>query len=471
MNKIMCLFAAFIGLATGSVCATEAVKHLLLDDRVVESLDNAVLRVGQVEKHPANPLFVEDQVWEPRFDNLYPNVIYDEEDQLYKIWYFTWTYDPAVENTPPDQRTPGTYITVLKKYRRELGRNEPRTDGLGYAFSKDGIHWEKPLMSVSAWKGHPSNLVMQPAHGVGVYKDLQERDPARRFKLICQAGWHVMGVAFSENGIHWGERIATPEIEAAGDCHNNALWVPQLNKYVAITRLWASNQRIVGRTESSDFIHWSKAVEVLRGDPQKQSYAMPIFRYGNVYLGLPALINLETDRTQTELAWSPDTITWHRIEPGTALIPNAEQKGVYDWGIVHASRPVLLDNEIRLYYGAGDARHGWDWRKGSLCVATLRPDGFAGYEPEDVSQPAVVITKPIALGGALSLTADAEGGAVRVALLDDRGKVLLTSRPVTTSVTNEPVSWSGNGRLEELAGRQVRLQFKIKKAKLYSFMF
>ena len=52
-------------------------------------------------------------------------MLYDREEGVYKIWYFTWTYDPAVENTPPEQRTPGTYITTLKEYRRKLGRNEP----------------------------------------------------------------------------------------------------------------------------------------------------------------------------------------------------------------------------------------------------------------------------------------------------------------------------------------------------------
>jgi len=53
-------------------------KHLLLDSRVVESVTNARLCVGTVAKHPANPLFIEDRPWEPRFDNLYSSGVYDD---------------------------------------------------------------------------------------------------------------------------------------------------------------------------------------------------------------------------------------------------------------------------------------------------------------------------------------------------------------------------------------------------------
>ncbi|HAK52279.1 MAG TPA: hypothetical protein DCM54_10320, partial [Gammaproteobacteria bacterium] len=62
-------------------------RHLLLDERIIEDVKNAELTVGTVKKHDANPLFGEDKPWERRFDNLYANIIYDEEDQLYKCWY------------------------------------------------------------------------------------------------------------------------------------------------------------------------------------------------------------------------------------------------------------------------------------------------------------------------------------------------------------------------------------------------
>jgi len=432
--------------------------HLLLDSRIVAGTDNAVLRVGRVTKHPANPLFGQEHPWEVMFNNLYPNVIYDDVERLYKIWYTMFVVDSAYAETPPEKRTPGTYMR----------RAHVRRDGLGYAVSKDGIHWEKPMMNVLPWKGKPSNLLSEHVHGVGILKEMRERDPARRYKMFFKG--QVMSVRFSPDGIHWGQYIACPEIDAAGDTHNNALWVPELNKYVGFTRLWSNQRRVVGRTESPDFIHWTKAVEVLRGKHLFDVYSMPVFRYAGVYLGLPAIFDEVADRVHTELAWSPDTVNWHRIEKGTPLIPNSQKKGAYDWGTVYASFPVLLEDEIRIYYGGCNGGH-FDWRDGFLCLATLRPDGFAGYEPADAARPAVVVTKPVTLGSRLRITADAQGGSITVAVLDEADNVLLTSRPVTTNVTDETVSWLADGApLKRLWGKKARLRFVIKRAKLYSFL-
>jgi len=328
------------------------------------------------------------------------------------------------------------------------------------------------MMDAVLWKGKPSNLVMAPGHGIGVIKEPLERDPNRRYKMVCQLSWHAMGVAFSSDGIHWGPRIPTPEMSSAGDTHNNVLWVPELNKYVCITRLWAprpDNRRLVGRSESSNFINWTKAEEVMRGTKQKQTYAMPIFRYENVYLGFPAIIDVKTDCTQTELAWSPDTITWQRIDPGTPLIPNGKKKGAYDWGIVHASRPVITDDEIRIYYGGCDGRHGYDWRNGYLCLAKMGPDRFAGYQQEDSAKPGIVLTKPLTLRLGLNLTADAKSGSITVSVLDEQGNTLLRSLPITANVTDQTVSWRDGGSLEKFLDKKGQLRFELTNAKLYSF--
>lgn len=455
--------------------------RLVLDGRNIEMAEFCRLKVGTATKHPANPLFGQDQEWEVLMVNFYPNVIYDEEERLYKIWYLIYTNSPAFDCTPPEERLPGTYWQRESECRKRLGvtgANDPRKSALGYAVSEDGIRWTKPMMDVCPWKGRPSNLVL-PEHGVGVIKDPAEKDPARRYKMIGQTSWFNMAVAFSADGVHWGERIPIPEIDADGDTHNNVLWVPTLGKWVAITRLWdpgfkqkwdtpVINERVVGRSESEDFIHWTKAVDVLRGTKEKQTYAMPIFPYGDAYLGFPAIFEPETDRTQTELAWSPDTITWHRIDAGRPLIPNGE-KGDYDWGIIHASRPVFAGDEIRIYYDGSDGRHALDWRNDSLCLATMGPERFAGYEPTDSDQAALLTTRPVELRDGLRITVDAAGGAVSVDVLDMAGNVLLTSAPVCSDVTAEPVSWEEENALGKLPGGLHRLRFRIDRAKVYAF--
>ena len=68
-------------------------KYLLLNSDIIEKTDNAKLEVGKVTKHKANPLFGEDNEWEMRFDNLYGNVVFDKEEEIYKCWYCPFIVD------------------------------------------------------------------------------------------------------------------------------------------------------------------------------------------------------------------------------------------------------------------------------------------------------------------------------------------------------------------------------------------
>ena len=446
-------------------------RYLLLDSRIVEKTKNAKLAVGKVQKDERNPLFAEDKPWEPRFDNLYANVLYDEDENLYKCWYSPFIIDESTTNTPKKDRVNGG---KFKYQGRHTGRR--REMGICYAVSRDGIRWEKPSLGVVEFDGSKdNNIVWRGPHGSGIFKDTREPDPKRRYKAFFKG--KIISVGFSPDGIHWGEAIGCPEANVAGDTHNNAFWAPTLGKYVGITRTWARPRgRQVARTSSKDFLKWTKAEVVLEGIKNHlQTYAMPVFYYAGVYIGLPAIYNSETDRTHTELTWSPDTVRWHRIEPGRALIANSPRKGQYDWGTAYAAAyPVFLKDEIRLYYGGCDDKH-FGWRNGYFCLATLRPDGFAGYEQISEDASAFVITRPVlATGGALCLSANVqEDGFVRTRLLDESGEELAESKPVRQTVTDARVEWrsKGGSRTAPTKGRTIRLEFELRNAKLYSFSF
>jgi hypothetical protein len=464
MKPVAFILASILGIvAVGPLRAAEPpARHLLLDSRVVESTEGVALKVGRVTKHPANPLFGEDQPWEVRFDNLYANVVFDEKERLYRCWYSPFIVDPAVTETPIAER-------ATKRYRPH-----DREMGVCYAESRDGLRWEKPALGLTEFGGNTrNNLVVRGPHGAGVMFDPLDADAARRFKMFCRTGerGNAIGVAFSPDGLHWSERKPCPEINVPGDTHNNAFWSPEAGKYVGITRL-KTDQRLVGRTESADFIHWTKAVEVLRGDKLHQTYAMPVFRHGGVYLGLPMMFDTATDRVSCELAWSPDTITWHRIEPGRALIPNSEKRGDYDWGCVYAAAtPVFTKTEIRLYYGASNGPHT-NWRDGFLALATLRPDGFAGYETTVPKQPGFVTTAPVTCTGRqLRVSADAAHGKLRVTVLGDERLGAEQCRPITADVTDGVVQWADGADLSRYVGQPIRLRFELSDAELYAFSF
>ena len=91
ITMLMCMGAFVLfgsSLSTASEQCSKSdqqTQYLLLDSRIIENVQNAKLTLGEIKKHPANPLFGEDKPWEPRFDNLYANVIYDEEDKDCKM--------------------------------------------------------------------------------------------------------------------------------------------------------------------------------------------------------------------------------------------------------------------------------------------------------------------------------------------------------------------------------------------------
>jgi hypothetical protein len=309
---------------------------------------------------------------------------------------------------------------------------------------------------------------MRHVHGVGIQKDMHDPNPERRYKAFMQGG-----VATSPDGLYWSDFIACPEINAQGDTHNNSFWDNRLKKYVGITRLW-DGQRIVGRTESVDFLKWTKAVEVFRALPEelhRQTYAMPVFRYANLYLGLVMMFNTREDVVDYELAWSSDTVHWERVCPGDALIPRGEE-GSFDSGCVYgAACPILRDDELLLYYGGSDGPHT-GWRAGGFGLARLRIDGFAGMEPINAKETATIVTRPIECAGKqLRVNVDSAGGSLHVAVLDVEGLGLDECQPIAADLTDGLLSWRGSQDLAGLKGKKIRLLFELKSAKFYAFSF
>ena len=362
---------------------------------------------------------------------------------------------------------------------------------LCYATSRDGIAWDKPELGRVDYRGsRANNMVLRGPHGAGVLKDARETDPSRRYKMFTSLGEQELAVAFSADGIRWGRFLPCPTVNPyqVDGTHYHALWVEERGEYAGFTRLrdprttdagaigrirgaWPPRQ--VGRTASAHFVNWVPANAVLEGsDDNLQIYSMPVFRHANLYLGLPAIHDQRSDRVWTELAWSPDTVAWHRVCPGSPLIANGGLVGSYDWGCAYAAAcPVTLPDEIRLYYGAGNFQHT-SWRDGYLCLATLRPDGFAYYEQVSGDRPATVVTVPLAWSGApLRVTADvARIGSLGVSVLQPEASSVLAHGQVTRTATDGTVVWS-DPPAGALAGRAVRLRFTLNGARLYSFSF
>ncbi len=363
----------------------DAAKLLMLDTRVIEHAENARLSIGTPEKDARNPLLPVDQPWENATNNYYPNVTWDAEERLWKLWYKDVLADKDViakMDSPSTVHDVGWYLL--------------------YATSRDGIAWERPSLGLHKFAGSSANnIVARDCPNVGVFKDTHDPDPARRYKMVFDVGLGKPRARFSADGIHWGEAQEMLGFTAQqGDTHNNAFYDTRLGKYLWFTKLYLG-ERLVSRLESDDFVHWKSSGLVLRSGLDEgrahQTYALTVFPYGSVWLGYVMMYHVGTGRTvDCELAWSPDSVRWQRVKPGTPFLPLGA-KGSYDSGCIYAQAgpPVVQDGKLLVYYGGSPTVHlGWK-RSSALCVARLREDGFAFFEAEDPAKPSVLTTSPL----------------------------------------------------------------------------
>ena len=264
-------------------------KYLMLDRRLLspQAMENVRMEVSRPVKDAAhNPLFTQDQPWEVRIDNGYPNVLYDEEAGLYRCYYTLFIEDE--DSRLADRR---------ERSRRDYIPRPDRAPGLAYAQSRDGIHWEKPSLGRVQWNGSAqNNIIFAYAHGTGVMIDQRDPDKSRRYKMVTkmdQPGTQAyMAVSFSTDGLDWCDPIPWPEYNPPADSHNLPFWDEEQNCYALLSRIWKDGIRITTLSRCKDFLHWSEPQETLRGSGfENQIYAMPAFRWGNLYLGLASMIH------------------------------------------------------------------------------------------------------------------------------------------------------------------------------------
>ncbi len=439
--------------------APDEKKHIVLDSRVIISSTNARLVPGTMVKEARNPLLHADQPWENALNNLYPNVLWDAEERVFKLWYKCVLADKDViakMDGPSTVHDVGWYLL--------------------YATSKDGVAWERPALDLYKFDGRGgNNIVARDTPNTGVFKDPHDADPARRYKMVYDTGLGKPHVRFSADGVHWGEPVDAEGFGAQnGDTHNNAMWDERLKKYLWFTKLYLG-ERLVARFESDDFIHWKNSGMVLRSSAEEgksvQTYALTPFRYGNIWLGYVMMYHVGKGRTvDCELAWSPDSVTWKRVTPGVPFIPRGP-KGTYDSECIYAmSGPAIAEgNDLLVYYGGSDFPHT-GWKRHCLhSLARLPLDRFAGYESVEKGKPAVLESGAFIIGDEpLRVSANAESGSLRVLVLDEKSAVIAESEPITSNVTDAPVRWK-SGDFAALKAKTVTFRFKLDGAKLYAF--
>ena len=413
-----------------------------------------------------------------------------------------------------------------------------------YAESADGLAWTKPALDVLTFKGIADrNVVMKSYdhYDAAVVVDPPGGDPARRYKM---AYWSIpelegapadpkeprgrnggMYVAFSPDGIHWTQqpgpvlrgnygRIADPALvgdpappgllNSVSDVID-ATYDPVRKKYVVFAKGWIDGpdgrtywKRSVVRTESDDFLKWSPAQFVMAPDEHDgvrpgaypgtrqgvQIHSAPAFVHYGVWFGLAQLADFETHGQQPiELAISRDGFAWSRPFRDTMFLPVGAVDQFDTARIWSNATPVVLDDEIRFYYGG--AENPWTFGKGEklwgskkrmpktgIGLATLPLDRFAGVRPLEKIGQLTLRARPLAGVKGMTVNADASQGAVRVELLNEQGYRIpgftkADASPLASDALRQRVTWK-DADFTKLPAGDVMIRIHLENAEVFA---
>jgi hypothetical protein len=448
-------------------------RQLFLDDWLVERTENLRREPGKPLKHPGNPVLKPSLLWDAARVDLYGDAVWDSRAGLLRLFYNCQSWPRAVPGSAKPEKTVQ----------------------LCYAESPDqGLTWRKPLFDVVPFDGtQETSIVYRPryAHLAGPFVLFDERDPdpSRRYKLFTSdygdtaAGTPAsppgIDVAFSPDGVHWRRSPLNPVLPMLSDTAHSVMWDERIGRYVAFVRMRPRGfGRAVGRTESVDFEHWSPP-ELVFATRQHQFYAMGVTAYEGVYIGTPWIIyndkkdpKLPPPIMEAELGFSPDGWNWTRPFPGTAFLGVGAPGSPDEKQIRMSSSLVVLDDRILCLYAMSRDVHVSDMRV-EVGVATLRLDGFAAMAAGETA--GTLETKPFLVQGTrLLVNAGADGGELRIAVLDARGRPIPGFEASNCHAIREDglrlnVEWDSNREFSRLRGKSVRLRFTLRRARLYSF--
>ncbi len=371
--------------------------------------------------------------------------------------------------------------------------------------SPDGLHWTPaPLPN------------MRVDH---VVCDTTDPDPERRFKGALTN----QGFAVSPDGVRW-TKLDVPPVPSSDE--SNLSFDPGERLFIHSVKRGTRNGRSVAIAVSRDFRTWTDhglvfqtdEVDQMRGaenirarlaDASLQQpshvtpsawkvdvYNMGVFHYEGQYVGLPALYHAtgnvpnypNTDGFHlVQLAHSRDLKKWARLGDRKPFIaPSRLDSGAYDLTqILPPSAPVVHGDELWFYYtglkrratfryvgaypnGEAISLPGISRDVGGVCLAVLRRDGFVSVDAGEAG--GELLTRPMDIAGRELLLnlATGEGGEAVVELVDEAGKSLAVSTPVTGDGVRLPVAWKGGANMTRAAGRKVRLKVRLRNASLYA---
>ena len=502
-------FFGWAGEGLADAAATPA-RYLFLDPAILARVEGAEIHVNPAQRRET--VILPDRPWEKHIISFFLTVR-DEGGKL-RMWYICRN-------------------GVVVRPDGGMGPSTPDSQAnLAYAESSDGIHWTKPSLGIYDYLGSKDNNLVGVHSLEGVVFQDKNAPAAERYAYVTtgrplgdKQGPIGIYRYHSPDGLRW-ERDAQPIIQAASDTQNVVWWDEHRKEYVVILRGWENGHRKVSRLALPSLTapttlkptgtspYFNKEIPTILAcdeqDPTRTDIynmsAQPYVVDSHWYVAFPSFLRRWTatdERRQpgmkrsigpveVQFAGSRDSLQWHRYDrkayasPGIANSANdRDSTDITDTAkknvVYMGTGMVVRGDEIWQYGTEFESAHGdIQARKrktdGVIVRYVQRVDGFVSLDTGNTQ--GIARTVPVKITGRrLLLNVDTGAlGEVRVAVLDSDGKALPgfgfeECVPLEYNGTGAVVSWRGQPDLSSLEGRELALEFRSNRTKLYSFRF
>ena len=288
---------------------------------------------------------------------------------------------------------------------------------IGYAISKDGVYWGRPIADPVLQPGPPGSwdqdFVSSPAiiyNGSAYLMWYVGGKRPSEYRYFTYSGSQGFGFATSTDGINWtkynnGSAVMTPSTVDTSVMYDP--WVLHVGNQF---KMWYTCGSIESYLElcyasSPDGIHWTKnPTPIFKGTGSASDWdADDVFApnvlydghtYGMWYSG--NLYSSQTvAKTQIGYATSSDGITWTRAAGNPILGPSVLAN--WDSGDVDESGILQAVGSFRLYYSAIASAH----TNGPYAIGFAYPP--AGFVLPELPSPTIIATVTLMLSTILLL--------------------------------------------------------------------
>jgi len=324
--------------------------------------------------------------------------------------------------------------------------------------------------------------------------------PAQRYKAVGGSSESGLIAYVSADGLNWERWQEKPIITGgAFDSQNNVFWSSHEQRYVCFFRTFRNGVRWITRTTSTDFLNWAPATDMTFGEaPNEHLYTNqtePYFRAPQLYVGTaarfwPGRRALTDEQAKSIDVDSPKNYAGLKAETSDCVLLTSRGGTGYD--------RTFLESFVR----PGSDLRNWTARSNypARGVVQTGPDEMSFYIQRHYGQPTTfiermvlrldgfaavragygggeLVTRPLTFQGqrlVLNFASSAAGG-VQVEIQDEAGKplegfTLADCRPLIGDDIERVVQWK-SADVGRLAGRPVRLRFRLKDAELFALQF